>query len=98
MQTQLRIYSIAPGAMAAWVDEWRRLVAPLREQYGFRVRDAWVGADGETFVWVLERPDEGLWEAADRAYFDSTERRSLDPDTARHVAAQQTLFVRPARA
>jgi len=94
--TQLRIYSIRPGAMSEWVDEWTRLVAPLRERYGFRIRDAWIGEDGETFVWVLERPDEGLWDEADRAYFDSRERRSLDPDPARHVADQRTLFVRSA--
>jgi len=91
MELVLRIYTIKPGEMAEWVDEWREHVLPLRRRLGFAVLGAWVGDDTDTFTWLLgyDSPD-GL--AA--AYYDSPERAALDPDPARHIAEARQLAVR----
>ena len=97
MRFELRVYTIKPGAMPAWLDEWHAHVRPLRLAHGFSVVGPWVGEDGETFVWILGH--DGDFEAAEDAYYASAERRALDPDPARHVAAEQQRFMRsPSRA
>ena len=94
MELVLRIYTIRPGEMAEWLDEWREHVLPLRRRLGFTVLGAWVTDETDTFTWLLgyEGPD-GL-EAANAAYYDSPERGALDPDPARHIAEARQLPVR----
>ena len=94
MELVLRIYTIRPGEMAEWLDEWREHVLPLRRRLGFTVLGAWVTDETDTFTWLLgyEGPD-GL-EAANAAYYDSPERGVLDPDPARHIAEARQLPVR----
>lgn len=41
MQDQLRIYTIKPGEMGQWIDEWRQLIAALRQKHGFDMLGAW---------------------------------------------------------
>ena len=83
--------------MGAWLEEWHEHVRRLRLAQGFSVVGPWVGEDGETFVWILGHDDD--FESADAAYYDSPERRALDPDPARHVSAMRTIFMRsPSRA
>jgi hypothetical protein len=97
MRFQLRLYTVAAGAMEAFVDEWHEHVRPLRLAQGFSIAGPWVGDDGVTFAWVLGH--DGDFEAADEAYYASEERRALDPDPARHLAETQTWFMRsPSRA
>jgi hypothetical protein len=83
--------------MEAWLGEWEEHVRPLRLAHGFSVLGPWVDDDGETFIWILGHDDD--FEAADRAYYDSEKRRSLDPDPARHIGKQELRFMRsPLRA
>jgi hypothetical protein len=89
----VRIYEVKQGALDDWLREWRELVVPLRERFGFRVRDAWVANDGGTFVWVLEH-DGDDFEAANAAYYDSPERAALEPDPARHLASVREIVGR----
>ena len=95
MELVLRIYTIKPGELEAWTDEWREHVLPLRRRLGFEVLGAWVSEETSTFTWLLgyDGPD-GL-AAANAAYYDSTERAALDPDPARHIAEARQLPVRP---
>jgi hypothetical protein len=94
MELVLRIYTIKPGELDDWVDEWREHVLPLRRRCGFEVLGAWVSDEASTFTWLLgyDGPD-GL-EAANAAYYDSPERAALDPDPARHIAEARQLPVR----
>jgi hypothetical protein len=94
MTTQVRIYRIAPGELHRFVREWREHIAPLRKRHGFVVERAWASEEDDTFVWVL-RLDGADWAAADRAYYDSDERRALDPDPARLIGGQEAFFARP---
>ena len=92
MRFQLRDYRIKPGEMRDWVGEWSAHIRPLREKFGFQVVGAWVLAEQDRFLWILARED---FEAADRRYYESAERRALDPDPARHLAVIEQHFMEP---
>jgi NIPSNAP len=93
MEFVLRIYTIKPGEMGEWLDEWRTHVVPLRRKRGFEVLGAWVSDEEDTFTWLLGY--EGRIETANAAYYESPERAALDPDPARHIAEARQLSVRP---
>ena len=89
MVTELRDYRIVNGSLDEWVDEWVAEIAPLRRELGFTIERAWTIDDESRFVWLLSYP--GNWEAfeaADRAYYDSPRRTSLDPNPARLIEQQ----------
>ena len=44
MQDQQRIYTIKTGEMAEWLDEWKRLIARLRQLHGFEIVGACPGS------------------------------------------------------
>jgi hypothetical protein len=89
---QLRIYTIKPGEMATWMDEWRRLIAPLRRRHGFEVLGAWT-IESEKFVWILRYAGAKTWKEADAAYYAAPERTAMQPDPARHIAkAEQWMM------
>jgi hypothetical protein len=90
MQFQLRDYQVKPGEMTEWVSEWSAHIRPLRERFGFRVVGAWTIANEHRFVWILAHAD---FETADRSYYDSAERRALEPDPARHLARAVQHFM-----
>ena len=87
MEWQLRIYRIKDGELAEWVEEWTTHVARLRRQFGFTVLGPWL--DGRTFVWLLGYDGDDGFAAADARYYDTPERKAVDPDPARHIEAQQ---------
>ena len=89
MATELRDYRIVEGALDQWVDEWRSRIAPIRRELGFTIERAWTVEDSSRFVWLLSHPgDWDAFEAADRAYYDSPQRTSLDPNPARLIEDQ----------
>jgi NIPSNAP len=88
MEAQLRIYTVKPGRLDAFVEEWKANVAALRERLGFRILGPWVDRETSTFVWLLEY--DGDLAAADARYYASEERRSLEPDPARHLERVET--------
>ena len=95
MEFVLRIYTIRPGEMDEWLEEWRADVLPLRRRLGFDVLGAWVSDDQDTFTWLLGYDGPGGIEAANATYYTSPERVGLDPDPARHIAEARQLSVRP---
>jgi len=94
MATQVRVYTIRPGELDAFVAEWTAGVVPLRRRFGFEVTHAWASLEEDTFVWVLDYPGDD-WETAERAYYGSRERHELDPDPARHIVEPRGFAVRP---
>ena len=94
MEAQLRVYTVKPGELEDWLDEWREHVAPLRERLGFRVLGPWIDEEASVFVWLLEYEGEDGFSAADARYYSSDERRALDPDPARHLANVETRLLR----
>ena len=93
--TQLRDYAIKPGELDRFVELWRTKVRPAREKQGFVVEGAWKVPSEEHFVWIVsyDRPDG--WEAANKRYYDSPERKSMDPDPATLILTQRTAFIDP---
>ena len=98
MDWQLRIYTIADGALDAWLEEWRAHVAPLRRSVGFEILGPWVEAGTTTFVWLIGYGGADGFDAANARYYESPERRALDPDPARHIVASETRMLREAEA
>ena len=89
MATELRDYHITTGELDQWVEEWRRGIAPLRRELGFTIERAWTVDEDSRFVWLLSYPgDWEAFEAADRAYYDSPQRTSLEPNPARLIEDQ----------
>jgi NIPSNAP len=97
MQDQLRIYTIKTGEMAAWVDEWKRLIAPLRQRHGFEIVGSWTVDEGDRFVWILRYNGPKTWEEADAAYYASPERAAMQPDPARHIARSEQWLMTTVR-
>jgi hypothetical protein len=92
MRFQLRDDRVIPGEMEMWVNEWTAKIRPLREQFGFEAVGAWTMAEHDRFLWILAHDD---FEAADGRYYASAERRSRQPDPARHLASADRQFLQP---
>jgi NIPSNAP len=90
---ELRVYTVKPGAMEAWVAEWRERVYPLRLEHGFSVPAAWVVEGEDRFIWLLEYSGDD-YEAANAAYYASPARHALEPEPTRHLAATEHWLLR----
>ena len=97
MQDQLRIYTIKHGEMAAWLDEWTRMIAPLRRRHGFEIVSAWTVDKEDQFVWILRYGGPKTWEEADSAYYASPDRTAMQPDPARHIEKTEHWMMAPVR-
>ena len=86
MTWQLREYTVKPGQMQAWIEEWRAKVVPLRRKHGFQVLGAWTVDGTDRFVWIIRHDGPQSWEEADAGYYSSPERKAIDPDPARHLS------------
>ena len=93
MTSQIREYTVKPGEMADWVAEWRSRVVPLRRKFGFQIVGAWTVDGTDQFVWIITYDGPKSWEQADADYYQSPERKALDPDPARHLAHTQTRLM-----
>ena len=82
------MYTIKPGEMSAWLEEWGRLIAPLRRRHGFEIVGAWT-TETDQFVWVLRYAGPETWEEADAAYYAAPQRTAMQPDPARHIAKSE---------
>jgi NIPSNAP len=90
---QLREYTIKPGEIEQWIDEWRTKIVPLRRRFGFEVVGAWTVAGTDRFIWVIRYDGPRPWEEADTEYYESAERKALSPDPARHMALAETRMM-----
>jgi hypothetical protein len=94
MEYQVRNYFVKEGEMEDWLKEWKAQVYPLRNKLGFELVGAWVARGENRFLWILsyDGPMESFSEA-DKAYYDSEERKSLVPDPARHLAKTEATIM-----
>jgi hypothetical protein len=86
MTFQLREYTVKPGAMAEWLEEWRSRIVPLRIKAGFTVLGAWTVDATDQFVWIISYDGPKSWREAEADYYGLPERKMLQPDPARHLA------------
>ena len=94
---QLRIYTIKSGEMQDWISEWKSGIVPLRKQFGFEVVDAWTSEDPERFIWILRYDGPKSWDDADAEYYNSKDRKALEPDPARHIEKSEHWLMREVR-
>lgn len=92
MATQLRVYTINRGKLDDFVRAWRAGVYPLRQKLGFRIDGAWVLKERNQFVWLMSY-DGTDWEAQDKAYYASPDRKALNPDPAQFIALAEQWFL-----
>ena len=78
--------------MDAFCQEWGEQILPLRLQRGFRVTGPWVIDDTSQFVWIVQH--DGDWEVAESRYYESPERKAMDPDPTRHLAKIEHWMLR----
>lgn len=91
---QLRTYRIEPGRMDDFVSVWRSEVVPLRRAKGFDVLGAWVMEEENRFVWIISYEGPLSFEKADRSYYDSDERKRLEPDPAQWIVESEHHVMR----
>jgi hypothetical protein len=91
--TQLREYTIKPGELDTFANVWAAGVRPLRLKMGFVIEGAWKIPTEDKFIWVVSYDGPDGWEATNKRYYDSPERRALDPDPATFILAQRTTFI-----
>ncbi len=92
---QLRVYTINRGKMEDFVRVWRQGVAPIRQKVGFKIPGAWVIKETNQFIWLLSYDGPEEWAVKDREYFNSPERKALDPDPAQWIARTEQYLVDP---
>jgi NIPSNAP len=100
MSWQIREYTVKPGEMEDWLEEWRSQIVPLRRRYGFEVLGAWTVDGTDQFIWIITYRGPKSWSEANADYYGSPERKAMDPDPARHLAHTQgrlmsELSIRP---
>jgi NIPSNAP len=87
VEYQLREYDLKPGELDAFISEWKAKIVPLRTRFGFRVVGAWSSHDENKFIWILEwNGPPGSFKGADEEYANSSGRKAVDPNPARHIA------------
>jgi hypothetical protein len=85
MEWELRMYTVKPGKLDAFAEEWREHVVPLRRRFGFEILGAWTVPEHNQFVWVVGYAGESTFDAQVEAYYGSEERKALPADPARHL-------------
>ena len=88
------MYTIKPGEMEAWLEEWGRLIAPLRRRNGFEIVGSWTTESNE-FIWILRYTGPKTWDEADAAYYASPQRTEMQPDPARHIVSSEHWLMSP---
>jgi len=83
---QIREYTVKPGEMNQWIEEWRARIVPLRLRHGFQVLGSWTVDGTDEFIWIVGYEGLKSWQEADADYYQSPERKAIDPDPARHLA------------
>lgn len=96
MTTQIRIFTITPGTLDAFLDAWLTGVYPLRIAHGFRIDGAWTAPNENRFVWMLSYDGPEAFEEKDAAYYASTARVALDPDPRQYIEQVEVFFITPA--
>jgi hypothetical protein len=93
-KTQLRIYTIEDGRLEDFLGAWTAGVVPLRRRFGFSI-EAWTVPRENMVVWMLTYHGAGTFEDAERAYYASPERTTLDPDPAQFILAMEKRWLEP---
>jgi hypothetical protein len=93
--SQLRMYRITEGRLAEFVHLWLTSVLPLRRRMGFTVDGAWTVRGEDRFVWIVSYEGDASFEEKNTEYYDSPERKALDPNPAELIEESTELILSP---
>ncbi|RBQ21228.1 NIPSNAP family containing protein [Spongiactinospora rosea] len=91
--TQLRVYTVRAGLLDEWADKWRRLVVPLRQQFGFEIQGAWMDRDRNQFFWILSYAGAENFAEINQRYWVSPERERIGLDHREYVVKTEVREV-----
>ena len=93
MLQQLRIYKIEQGKYDEFLQHWLTGVYPARQAFGWDIQ-AWTVRETGELVWLLSL-DCTLeeWQQQERIYYDSPERKSLNPDPGSYVVTKEERWI-----
>ncbi len=97
MISQLRTYTINKGKLDEFVKAWSEGVYQLRLKKGFRIDGAWTIKENSQFVWILSYDGPEDWQTKQDQYYDSPERKALNPDPAQYIASSEEWFISPVK-
>ena len=80
--------------MDAFLAAWTAGVVPLRRRFGFEIA-AWTVPGEPVLAWVITYRGAGSFDDAERAYYDSPERKALDPDPGQWVIDKDDRWLDP---
>jgi NIPSNAP len=86
MEYQIRNYKVKPGMVDQVIEEWRSNIVPIRTKKGFKIIGAWASEKENRFTWVMSYDGPEGFDAADKAYYESPERKSVKQDPRRLLA------------
>lgn len=78
--TQLRTYTVREGLLDEWAEHWRKLVVPLRLEFGFEIHGAWLDRDRSQFIWVISYDGPESFADRNAMYWASSQRKELGLD------------------
>ena len=90
---ELRIYSVLPGQMEAFVRVFHEQIVPARRALGYEVEGAWRDDDDGVFAWVVSYDGPDSWEDREAAYYASPERAAMDPQPGVFLRGQETRLM-----
>ena len=93
MFIQLRLYTINSGCLQLFAKEWKEKVLPLRIEHGFRIVGAWTIEETNQFAWLISFEGQEGWEEKEKAYYNSVNRKEMEPNPARLIARSEEYFV-----
>ena len=93
---QLRIYTLVPERADEFVANFHRELVPLRTLYGFAVDAAFLAEDRTRFTWVTSHGGPEGWDAAERSYYDSPERKGISFAPGDYILDHDVTMVTPA--
>lgn len=93
MKSQMRIYTIKKNELYTFVEEWEKLIKPLRMKIGFNISNAWISNVKNQFIWIMSLDDNKDWESLDKDYHNSDDRKNMNPNPARNIIKMENFFI-----
>jgi hypothetical protein len=90
MEYELRSYRVKPGQMKPFLEVFDKVVE-ARRAHGFTVEGVWYSEADDVFTWVVSH--EGPFDAAVERYYESEERKAIEPSPASFLDEVETFMV-----
>ena len=97
MQYQLRTYTMKPGLMDEFIENWRRYFVPTREAHGFTIVGSWINHEAYEFIWLVSYAGPEGYTAAEDVYLASAERAAIPWDPKPYIEKMELRILDPVK-